>query len=146
VAKQSVASLLLSYPVIKSLLRKPNTLACMTVNWTTGLQSIVIHVLRPVLSSALSPWVVFSREEFVHPAGLLCTPQRLPAVWIRRLDSGEDGASRAAQNPQTETRGPRQPGRGSQKTAHTQTLQLKGIKTRWRLAQMQITSYKYKYK
>lgn len=67
---------------------------------------------------------VFSREEFLHPVGLLCSPQRLPAVWTGRLDPGEDGASGAAQGPQAETRGPRQSGRGPPETAHTQTLQL----------------------
>lgn len=65
---------------------------------------------------------VLSREEFIHLAGLLRSPQRLPAVWIGRLDSGENRPSGAAREPRAETRGPRQPGRGAPKTAHTQTL------------------------
>lgn len=78
-------------------------------------------------SDVVSPLlcVVFSREELVHPAGLLRPPQRLPAVWTGRLDPGEDGPSGAAREPGAETRRPRQPGRGAQETAHTQTLQLK---------------------
>uniref|UniRef100_A0A3Q3K9V7 Putative nuclease HARBI1 n=1 Tax=Monopterus albus TaxID=43700 RepID=A0A3Q3K9V7_MONAL len=47
-------------------------------------RNINVVVIHPPLCA------VFSREEFVHPAGLLCSPQCLPAVWIRRLDSGED--------------------------------------------------------
>lgn len=84
-------------------------------------------VLRASICLAVSPLpsAVLSGEEFVHPAGLLRSPQRLPAVWIRRLDSGENRPSGAAREPRTETRGPRQPGRGPPKTAHTQTLQLK---------------------
>lgn len=69
---------------------------------------------------------VFSGEELVHPAGLLRPSQRLPAVRVRRLDSGENRPARAAREPRTETRGPRQPGGGPAKTANSQTLQLKG--------------------
>lgn len=67
---------------------------------------------------------VLSREEFVHPAGLLRPPQRLAAVGVGRLDPGEDGAPRAAQRTRPETRGPRQPGGGAPEADHTQTLQL----------------------
>lgn len=83
--------------------------------------------IKTSVTMSLLLCAVFSREEFIHPAGLLRPPQRLPAVWIRRLDSGEDGPLGAAREPGTETRGQRQPGRGPQKTAHTQTLQLKRL-------------------
>lgn len=76
-----------------------------------------------VVISAL--WcAVFPREKLIHSPGLLRSPQCFPEVGIRRLDSGEDGASRAAQEPQTAARGSRQPGRGTPQADHTQTLQL----------------------
>lgn len=71
---------------------------------------------------------VFPWTEFCHPAGLLCPPQCLPPVGTRCLDPGEDGPSWAAGRRPTEAWGAGQPGGGAPERAHTETLQLTGLK------------------
>lgn len=57
---------------------------------------------------------------------MLRSPQRVAAVRAGRLDSGEDGASGGAPEPEAETGGRR--GGGAPEAAHPQTLQLSPTK------------------